>query len=182
VALGFKVDVGFVSITIAVLLALVSPKAQKGAVNKISWSTVLLICGMLTFVGVLQEAGTIEYVSDGVANLGAPLLAALLICYIGAVVSAFASSTAILAALIPLAIPFLDSGAISAVGVVCALAIASTIVDVSPFSTNGALVLANAPEGTDKDRFYKQILAYGGVVVVAGPPLAWATLVLPGLL
>lgn len=182
VALGFKVDVGFVSITIAVILALVSPKAQKGAVNKISWSTVLLICGMLTFVGVLQEAGTIEYVSDGVANLGAPLLAALLICYIGAVVSAFASSTAILAALIPLAIPFLDSGAISAVGVVCALAIASTIVDVSPFSTNGALVLANAPEGTDKDRFYKQILAYGGVVVVAGPPLAWATLVLPGLL
>ncbi|NKX53115.1 SLC13 family permease [Arthrobacter mobilis] len=182
IALGFKVDVGFVSITIAVILALVSPKAQKGAVNKISWSTVLLICGMLTFVGVLEEAGTIDYVSNGVANLGAPLLAALLICYIGAVVSAFASSTAILAALIPLAIPFLDSGAVSAVGVVCALAIASTIVDVSPFSTNGALVLANAPEGTDKDRFYRQILAYGGLVVVAGPPLAWLTLVLPGWL
>ena len=182
VALGFKVDVGFVSITIAVVLALVSPKAQKGAVNKISWSTVLLICGMLTFVGVLQEAGTIDYVSDGVANLGVPLLAALLICYIGAVVSAFASSTAILAALIPLAIPFLDSGEISAVGVVCALAVASTIVDVSPFSTNGALVLANAPEGTDKDRFYKQILGYGGIVVVAGPVLAWLTLVLPGWL
>jgi len=160
----------------------VSPKAQKGAVNKISWSTVLLICGMLTFVGVLQEAGTIDYVSDGVANLGVPLLAALLICYIGAVVSAFASSTAILAALIPLAIPFLDSGEISAVGVVCALAVASTIVDVSPFSTNGALVLANAPEGTDKDRFYKQILGYGGIVVVAGPVLAWLTLVLPGWL
>ncbi|MFL4477292.1 SLC13 family permease [Paeniglutamicibacter sp. ORCA_105] len=182
IALGFKVDVGFVSITIAVILALVNPKAQKGAVNKISWSTVLLICGMLTFVGVLEEAGTIEYVSDGVANMGMPLLAALMICYIGAVVSAFASSTAILAALIPLAVPFLDSGAVSAVGVVCALAIASTIVDVSPFSTNGALVLANAPEGTDKDRFYKQILGYGGIVVAVGPLLAWATLVLPGWL
>lgn len=182
IALGFSVDVGFVAITVAVILALISPKAQSGAVNKIAWSTVLLICGMLTFVGVLQAAGTIEYVSDGVASLGMPLLAALLICYIGAVVSAFASSTAILAALIPLAIPFLESGEVGAVGVVAALAVSSTIVDVSPFSTNGALVLANAPEGTDKDRFYKQILGYGALVVVAGPVIAWLILVVPGWL
>ena len=182
IALGFSVDVGFVAITVAVILALISPKAQSGAVNKIAWSTVLLICGMLTFVGVLQAAGTVEYVSNGVASLGMPLLAALLICYIGAVVSAFASSTAILAALIPLAIPFLETGAVGAVGVVAALAVSSTIVDVSPFSTNGALVLANAPEGTDKDRFYKQILGYGAIVVVAGPVIAWLVLVVPGWL
>jgi di/tricarboxylate transporter len=180
ISLGFKVDVGFVSITIAIILALVSPAAQKGAVNKISWSTVLLICGMLTFVGVLEEAGTIKFVSDGVAQLGMPLLAALLICYIGAIVSAFASSTAILAALIPLAVPFLASGEIGAVGVIAALAVASTIVDVSPFSTNGALVLANAPEDVDKDKFYKQILAYSGIVVAVGPAVAWLVMVVPG--
>lgn len=180
ISLGFKVDVGFVSITIAIILALVSPAAQKGAVNKISWSTVLLICGMLTFVGVLEEAGTIKFVSDGVAHLGMPLVAALLICYIGAVVSAFASSTAILAALIPLAVPFLATGEIGAVGVIAALAVASTIVDVSPFSTNGALVLANAPEDVDKDRFYKQILAYSGIVVAVGPAIAWLVMVVPG--
>ena len=182
ISLGFKVDVGFVSITIAMVLALVSPAAQKGAVNKISWSTVLLLCGMLTFVGVLEEAGTIKFVSDGVAQLGMPLLAALLICYIGGVVSAFASSTAILAALIPLAVPFLASGEVGAVGVIAALAVASTIVDVSPFSTNGALVLANAPEDVDKDKFYKQILAYSGIVVVAGPAIAWLVMVVPGWL
>ena len=182
IALGFKVDVGFVSITIAIVLALVSPAAQKGAINKISWSTVLLICGMLTFVGVLEEAGTIEFVSNGVAGMGMPLLAALLICFIGAVVSAFASSTAILAALIPLAVPFLSTGEIGAVGVICALAVSATIVDVSPFSTNGALVLANAPEGVDKDRFYKKILGYSGIVIVAGPVLAWLALVVPGWL
>ncbi|WP_426765127.1 SLC13 family permease [Pseudarthrobacter sp. 1G09] len=182
VALGFKMDVGFVSITIAIVLALVSPAAQKGAINKISWSTVLLICGMLTFVGVLEEAGTIEFVSNGVAGMGMPLVAALLICFIGAIVSAFASSTAILAALIPLAVPFLSTGEIGAVGVICALAVAATIVDVSPFSTNGALVLANAPEGVDKDKFYKQILGYSGIVIGAGPVLAWLALVVPGWL
>lgn len=180
ISLGFKVDVGFVSITIAIVLALVSPEAQKGAVNKISWSTVLLICGMLTFVGVLEKAGTIKFVSSGVADLGMPLLAALLICYIGGIVSAFASSTAILAALIPLAVPFLATGEIGAVGVIAALAVSATIVDVSPFSTNGALVLANAPENVNQEKFYKQILAYSGIVVVAGPAIAWLVMVVPG--
>ena len=181
-SLVLDLDVGFISMTVAVVLALLSPKAQKGAIAQISWSTVLLIGGVLTFIGVLQEAGTVDYVGNAVAGLGMPLLVALLLCYIGAIVSAFASSTAILGATIPLAVPFLLAGDVGAVGVIVALAISSTIVDVSPFSTNGALVLANAPQGVDRDRFYKQILKYSALVVAIGPLVAWAVLVVPGWL
>jgi di/tricarboxylate transporter len=180
-ALILDLDVGFVSMTVAVILALASPKAQKGAISQISWSTVLLIGGVLTFVGVLQEAGTVDWVGNGVAGIGIPLLVALLLCYIGGIVSAFASSTAILGVTIPLAVPFLLAGDIGAVGVIVALSISSTIVDVSPFSTNGALVLANAQE-VDRDAFYKQILKYSALVVVIGPLIAWALLVVPGWL
>ena len=180
-ALILDLDVGFVSMTVAVILALASPKAQKGAISQISWSTVLLIGGVLTFVGVLQEAGTVDWVGNGVAGIGIPLLVALLLCYIGGIVSAFASSTAILGVTIPLAVPFLLAGDIGAVGVIVALSISSTIVDVSPFSTNGALVLANAQE-VDRDAFYKQILKYSALVVAIGPLIAWALLVLPGWL
>jgi di/tricarboxylate transporter len=180
-SLVLDLDVGFVSMTVAAVLALASPKAQKGAVSQISWSTVLLIGGVLTFVGVLQEAGTVEWVGNGVARLGMPLLVALLLCYLGAIVSAFASSVAILGATIPLAVPLLLAGEISPIGVIVALAIASTIVDVSPFSTNGALVLANAQD-VDRDKFYKQILKYSALVVAIGPLIAWAVLVLPGWL
>jgi Na+/H+ antiporter NhaD/arsenite permease-like protein len=175
-ALVFKLDIGFVSVSVAVVLALFSAQQHKGAVTQISWSTILLISGVLTFVFVLQEAGTIDYVGEAVTGIGAPLLVALLLCYIGAVVSAFASSVAIIAVAIALAVPFLLAGESGAVGVVVALSVSSTIVDVSPFSTNGALVLANAQD-VDKDRFYKQILAYATIVVVAGPLLAWLTFV-----
>ena len=180
-SLILDLDIGFVSMTVAAVLALASPKAQKGAVSQISWSTVLLIGGVLTFVGVLQEAGSVEWVGNGVAKLGMPLLVALLLCYVGGIVSAFASSTAILGATIPLAVPLLIAGEVSPIGVVVALAISSTIVDVSPFSTNGALVLANAQD-VDRDKFYKQILKYSALVVAIGPLLAWAALVLPGWL
>lgn len=180
-ALAFDLDIGFVSITIAVVLALFSASRHKGAVAQISWSTVLLIAGVLTFVAVLQEAGTIDYVGKAVTGIGSPLLVALLLAYIGGVVSAFASSTAIIGVAISLAVPFLLSGDIGAVGVVVALSVASTIVDVSPFSTNGALVLANAQD-VDRDRFYKQILSYSTIVVVVGPLLAWLVFVVPGWL
>ncbi|MFQ1003583.1 SLC13 family permease [Modestobacter sp. SSW1-42] len=180
-ALVFDLDIGFVSITIATVLALFSAARHKGAVMQISWSTVLLIGGVLTFVFVLQEAGTIEYVGEAVTKLGSPLLVALLLAYIGAVVSAFASSTAILGVAISLAVPFLMGGDIGAIGVVAALSVAATIVDVSPFSTNGALVLANAQD-VDRDKFYKQMLAYSGVVVVIGPLVAWLVFVVPGWL
>jgi len=177
----FDLDVGLTALTVAVVLALISPQQQRKAVSQVSWPVVLLITGVLTYVAVLQEIGTIDYVSDAIAGIGAPLLAALLLFYLGAVVSAFASSTALLGALIPLAVPFLATGQLGAVGVIAALAVSSTVVDVSPFSTNGALVLANAKE-EGKDAFYKRLLTVGALVVLVAPVVAWLVLVVPGWL
>lgn len=179
-ALVFDLDVGLAAITVAVLLSVVWPEQSKQAINQITWPTVLLICGILTYVGVLQAMGTISWAGDSVAGVGAPLLAALLICYIGAIVSAFASSVGIMGALIPLAVPFLLQGDVSAVGLIAALAVSATVVDVSPFSTNGALVLAGAQD-VDRDKFFKQLMAYGGIMVAAAPPLVWLALVVPGI-
>ena len=50
----------------------------------------------------------------------------------------------------------------------------------SPFSTNGALMLANRPDTISEPVYYKQILTYSVIVVVAGPLLVWAALILPG--
>ncbi|MGH8877255.1 MAG: SLC13 family permease [Stackebrandtia sp.] len=177
--LFFELDAGLTAITLAVVLSVVWPKSSKDAVSQITWSTVLLICGVVTYVAVLEEMGTIDYAGDSVSQIGIPLLSALLICYVGAIVSAFASSVGIMGALIPLAVPFLAMGEIGAIGMITALAVSSTVVDVSPFSTNGALVLASAPE-VDRDRFFKQLMVYGGIVVAVVPLLVWLALVVPG--
>lgn len=180
-ALGFGLEVGLVAISVAVVLALLSPESQKGAVDKVAWSTVLLICGVVTYVGVMEEGGTIDYAGNAVAGVGAPLLGALLLCYIGGVVSAFASTTGILGAIIPLAVPFLMQGNLGAVGVIAALGCASSVVDVSPFSTTGALLVANASDA-EREAYYKKLLTYGALVVLFGPLLCWAVLVWPGWL
>ena len=171
--LFFKLDIGFVSITIALLLTAMAPNLQKGALGQVSWPEIMLIVGVSTYVGVMEKMGTIAFVGNSVAGLTSPLTAALLLCFVGAVVSAFASSTAVLGSLIPLAVPFLqgDSG-VGAIGFIAAMAVSSTIVDVSPFSTNGALVLANA-KGIDRNVFFRQLMTYGAIVTLVAPVVVW---------
>jgi di/tricarboxylate transporter len=179
-ALVFELNVGLVAITIAVVLTILFPKDQARAVDQVHWSTVLLICGVVTYIAVLQKGGAVTYVGNSVSSVAAPLLGALLLCYVGGIVSAFASTVGVLGAIIPLAVPLLLLGRIDTASVVAALAISSSIVDVSPFSTNGALVVASA-HGIDRESLYRQLLAYSAVVVAFAPLLAWATLVLPAI-
>ncbi len=179
IALTLDWDVGFVAVTIAVVLSLLMPDATKDAAAKVAWPTVLLICGIVMYVALLQQMGTIDWLGEQVADIGTPLLAALVICFIGGAVSAFASTTGILGALIPLAVPFLQQGEIGAVGVIIALCIASSVVDSSPFSTSGALVVANSPEDR-RDFVYRRLLQWGMSMIIIAPVTAWAIFVLPG--
>jgi di/tricarboxylate transporter len=177
-ALGFDLDVGFTALTIAVALTLAFPASAKGAVEKISWGTVLLIGGIVTYVNLLQDQGTVQWLGDNVAEVGSALVAALLICFIGSVVSAFASTTGIIGALIPLAVPFLLTDQVNAVALIAALGISSSVVDCSPFSTNGALIVANA-EADDREMVFKRLMQWGMSIVVLAPIAVWVALVLP---
>jgi di/tricarboxylate transporter len=180
IALYFERDIGLVTITAAVLLLLIAPERSASAVRNIAWPTVLLVAGVSCYAFILTEAGSPEFVGNWAAGLGVAALGALVLCYVGGVVSAFASSTALLPVIIPIAVPLINDGGVSAGLVVAAVAVSSTIVDVSPFSTNGAIMLANRPDTITEPVYYKQILTYGALVTAVGPLLVWAALVLPG--
>ncbi|MEV5536543.1 SLC13 family permease [Saccharopolyspora shandongensis] len=174
----FGVDVGVTAFGVGAALLLISPHRHQDSMRDISWSAVLLVCGMLTYMAVLKENGTLALLGEAAAALGSPLLAALLLCFAVAILSAFGSSIGTLGIALPLAIPLLGMGDIGAVGFIVALGFCSTVVDVSPFSTNGVIVLAQA-QVPDKARFQRQMLAYGGLVVVAAPLLVWSAVIVP---
>lgn len=179
--LGFHMPIGFVALSAGLLLALINIKEHQTFIGGISWSTVLLVAGMITYVSLLQHVGVIDTLAEQALALGAPLLIALVLCYVIGVGSAFASSTALLTAFIPMAGPLLATSSLSASGTVAALAIAATVVDVSPFSTDGALIVANARDD-DRQRVYRQLMMYAGAVVLVAPLLAWAMLVPTGIM
>ena len=144
-----------------------------------AWPVVLLVCGIVTYVAALQRYGTVDAVGHGILDLGRPHVVALLLCAVGAVTSAFASSAGILGALIPLAAPLLLQGTLDTTGVIVALALSATVVDATPFSTVGALVVANASE-QERPTVYRGLLAWGAAMVITAPVITWLVFVLPG--
>ncbi|MFI5658374.1 SLC13 family permease [Streptomyces sp. NPDC051684] len=180
-SLAFDLDVGLMAFVVSAVLCLVSPASAKGAVERCAWPTVLLVCGIVMYVSLMDKMGTIKWAGESVSDLGTPLVSALLICVIGGVVSAFASTTGILGALIPLAVPFLAGGEIGAIGMISALAISSSVVDSSPFSTSGALTVAGAPEEM-RDTVFRRLMAWGLSMTLIAPLATWVILVVPGQL
>ena len=180
--LVFGLDVGLTALTVGAVLTLLFPNSAKGAIRQIAWQTILLVGGIVTYVSMLERQGIIAWIGDGAASLGNPKMAAIIILFVGALVSAFASTTGILGALIPLSVPFLvmsdgSPAALSATMLIGALAVASSAVDVSPFSTNGALAVANA--SYQSNYVYRKLFIWCWVLIVAVPIIAWATMILP---
>lgn len=174
----FGLDIGLVTIALGVILAFVNPKAGKAALGKVSWSVVVLITGVITYFELLQQAGTVEWVSEGIATIGIPLVAALLLFYMAGFVSALASSLSIIGVVITLAGPFIMSGDVHPGAFMAALAIAATIVDISPFSTNGAMLIANV-DADVRDTYYRNMLKYAGAMCLIGPGAAWFVVAVP---
>jgi hypothetical protein len=114
--------------------------------------------------------------------ISAAPIAALLICYVGGIVSALASTTGIFGALIPLAVPFLETGAVGAAGENDHRAgDRPSVVDSSPFSTSGALTVTNTPE-EKRDFVFERLMQSGMSGVVTAPPIAWLVFAVPGWL
>ena len=178
-SLAFQVDVGFAAFTIALGLLLMAPRAQSGAVRQMPWGVILLISGILTYVMVLEKIGTVDYIEGLISATGSPLVTALAASYVGGIISAFASTAGILGVAIPLIGGVLEESTLPAIGVVSAVAISSAIVDVSPFSTNGALLLANVQ--TDERSFFRQLLLWSIIVTAVMPLLAWFVFVVIGI-
>jgi len=176
------VDVGILSFALGGILCLIQPDLSARALARIDWSTVVLVTGIITYVGVLQQLGALNMLGEHAAELDVPILAALLICFVAALVSAFASTTAMLALLVPLALPLIDAGGIPGWAMICAIGICASIVDVSPFSSVGATVVATTVDEDERPRLTKLLTRWGMSLVVIGPIVMVGLLVAPAML
>ncbi|MGW0858310.1 SLC13 family permease [Streptomyces sp. NPDC002690] len=169
-SVGFDINIGYLGLTAAVVQQLALRLDPNEIISRIPWNIVLLIGGLLTYVGLMQDLGAFTRISDLLRVDGSPMLSLLVLCYIAGVTSFAASSIAVFATTIPLVPAVVAEGA-SPVGAVLAVALASILVDINPLGITGGLILGAAkPE--DRTPLFRQLLRCGLVSVVVGPALA----------
>lgn len=174
----FHLDPGLTSLTIALVLMLVfARKEDKTYVGKVTWPVVLMLTGILTYVGVLESVGTIDAVSHALTGIGNPKLGILSVSYLSGITSAFASSIGTMGVTVPLALPILHHASnLSILGSVSSITASTYLVDMSPLSILGALVLANARE-SDRASLFRKCVAWAVAMVLLAPLLTWLAFV-----
>lgn len=173
-------DVGVASLIIATVLIVLDSGVQKPAVESMPWSAIILVTGIVTYVGMLEEMGALKELEAGIAGLGNSSLAALITSYVVAIVSAFASTTGTLGVISPVVVPIAMDPLLTPIGVVTAIAISSSVVDVSPMSTSGALLMASA-QPKDERMFFRALLVWAIAMIAVVPLLVWFVFVQLGL-
>ncbi|HLR84777.1 MAG TPA: SLC13 family permease [Nocardioidaceae bacterium] len=171
-SVGFDMNVGYLGLTAALIQQLMLRLEPGAIVAKIPWGVVLLIGGILTYVGLMEHLGAFERISNLLKVEGSPILTLLVVCYIAGITSFAASSIAVFVTAMPLLPPLVADG-VSPVGGVLALALASVLVDVNPLGITGGLILG-AAEPSARPRLFRQLLTYGLISVAVAPAVAWA--------
>ena len=169
--LGLEPDIGVIALGFGAALALVYPQAGAEGVGSIDWSTIFMVGGIVTFVAVLQRMDAVNLLGHAAMNIGTPLVAGFVICMIAGLISAFASTTGILAVLVPMAVPLAASGDVAGWALISSIGVCASIVDASPFSTTGALLVASAAED-ERPRLKSLLMRWGFSMVIVGPVAA----------
>jgi di/tricarboxylate transporter len=165
---GLNLDVGVLCFSFGAVLAFIDPAAGRAGVMRIDWATVVLICGIITYVAVLQTTGAVDLLNETANAVEPPMLTALALCVVAGLISAFASTTGTLAALVTFAVPLAASGAVPDVAFICALAVCASLVDMCPFSPNGASIIATSEE-EQRPRLTSLLTRWGLSMIVVGP-------------
>lgn len=177
----FSINIGLLAMSIAlVLLLTTSREGRQTVVTRVAWPIVLVVCGVLTYVNLLQQAGATEWLAVQANTLGSPLLVGLILCFIVSIVTGVASTMGTIGILVPLAAPFLLAGDLQATPLLTAMSISAAVSDISPFSTWGAMFLATASQFLNRNEMFLAQLKYTLWMVALVPVVVWLILVVPG--
>jgi len=168
----FGLDVGYVALTLGVALALIFERKNDSLVQQMPWFAMMLVTGVLCYISVLTEIGTLDAIGNLLAGFASPAQAVLALSFVSAITSAFASSLGVLGVNLPLAVDVYAASGLSTLSVFGPVTIASTIVDASPMGIGGALVLANAAPA-ERPTLLRKLLLWGLSMIVIGPLLSW---------
>ena len=173
----FKLDVGFLAMIIASILMLLGPKQKRAAViASVPWNIALIVCGVLVYVGVMQEANAFTWLMENAMEIGAPKPVALFLNYISAAVTAVSSTFGTFGFLIPMSAPLVETGGLPATLLLSGIAISAAVTDISPFSPFGAMFLSTSPPDV-RQSLLRSMLIYVGLLILIMPIITWITLI-----
>ncbi len=163
-------DLGLTAFTGAVVLLFLRTAGEHSALDAVPWGTILLVCGVTVLVQVAGHAGGIDLLSQQLTRLMSDRTAAPVMALVGGTLSLVSSASGVvLPTLIPTVPSLVEETGGDPVRIISAIVMGAHMVTNSPISTLGALAVASAGFGAERDRLFIHLFLVGlaGLVYAA---------------
>jgi Na+/H+ antiporter NhaD/arsenite permease-like protein len=166
----FKLNVGLSAFAAALLLILVRAGDEGAAIKRMPWGIILMVTGVAVLIGLLESSGGMELFSRLLASVATPNTANGVIAFVTGAISTYSSTSGVvLPAFLPTVPAFVkELGGGDPLAIALSINVGSSIVDVSPLSTIGALCVAAVGDPANSRKLFYQMLTWGFAMIVVG--------------
>lgn len=155
---------GLFAFPAAVLLILVGAADDSATFSAVPWSVIIMVSGVGLLIGVLDKTGGMDLFTALLSAITTPGTANATMAFVTGLISSYASTSGVvLPAFLPTVGGLVERlGGGNTLEIALSINVGSTIVDVSPLSTIGALVIAAVPPGAaDIKAMFRTMLLWG---------------------
>lgn len=172
-----KVNVGMAAFAGAVVLVLSRSADDGEAIKRMPWRVIVMVCGVTVLISLVERAQGIDLLVSLVAKTASANTVTGIVALFTGMVSVYSSTSGVvLPAFLPM-VPGLAAAlpGTSPIAIATSMNVGGHLVDVSPFSTIGALCLAGVT-GDESRALFNKLLAWGCSMAVVGAVLCYAIL------
>ena len=140
------------------------------AIRRMPWSVILMVCGVTVLISLLNLTGGMELFTGLLATVASPSTVNASVAFVTGTISTYSSTSGVV---LPAFLPTVP-GLVEQVGggdplaVALSINVGSSLVDVSPLSTLGALWLAALPAGGSAPVLFRKLFVWGLSMTVVG--------------
>ena len=170
----FSLNVGMAAFAAAAVLILLNMGDETAAVRQIPWGVIIMVCGVSMLIAVLEKTGGMNLFSSLLAAIALPSTLNGTIAFVTGLISSWSSTSGVV---LPAFLPTVPSlvervGGGDPLAVALSINIGSSLVDVSPLSTLGALCVATVGDPAEARELFRRLLIWGLSMTIVGALIA----------
>jgi di/tricarboxylate transporter len=168
--LFFDLHLGLSAFAGAVFLVAVGAADETASIRRTPWGIILMVCGMTTLVALLEETGGMDLFTALLSSAATPATINGVIAFVTGAISLYSSTSGVvLPAFLPTVPGVVEQlGGGDPLAISLSINVGSSLVDVSPLSTLGALCVAAVADTGQGHVLFRQLLAWGLAMALVG--------------
>lgn len=168
--LALNLNLGLSAFAVAAIVLLCGASDESIAVKRMPWGIIMMVSGVSVLIALLEKTGGMDLFTELLARTASPGTLNGVIAFVTGAISTYSSTSGVvLPTFLPTSATLVQKvGGGDPLAVALSINVGSSLVDVSPLSTIGALCVAAVADAAVGRKLFRAMLLWGLAMTVVG--------------